>query len=761
MQNPLSLLKFSSFNRLPVILQTEVAECGLACLAMIATYHGHEIDLTTLRLRYPISLRGTTLHQIIQTAEKMNYACRPLRLELEEMDQLQTPCILHWDMNHFVVLKKVTKSGIVIHDPAQGERIYQFSEVSKHFTGVALELMPTSEFKIKKEVQKVPFYVFWQKIIGLKSSMVQVFLLSVVLQAFTLISPFYNQLVVDQAIVSHDMNFLKVLAFGFLIVMLIQLFVTGLRSLLVLSLGSMLSIQMATNLFRHLIRLPLPFFEKRHIGDIVSRFGSLSQIEKLLTTSLVQAIVDGMMAISTLIMLFVYSGTLAMVVIAAVALYGLIRFLWYRPLKQLTEESMVAASKENSNFIETIRAIQSIKIYGKESDRGVLWQNRYADTINTGIRQTKLSIIYSSINSLLFGIENILVIYLCAKMITSGMGAAGFTIGMMFAFISYKQQFTSKAIALIENVIELKMLGLHLERLGDIVLEKPEVENYTFQSTNTKQLTGKIELKDVSFSYATTEPAVVNKVSLTIEPGEIVAFVGASGCGKTTLMKVIMGLFQPTSGEVLVDGMPLNKLGITHFRNQVAAVMQDDQLLSGSISDNICFFDSQPDMEKIEQCAKMAMIHADIMNMPMGYNSLIGEIGASLSGGQKQRVLLARALYRSPKILFLDEATSHLDVALEHGVNQSIQHLNMTRIIIAHRPDTIRSAQRVIVFTPQGVVEQALTLASPIPSSSGVASAEPESSSAVSSNGSSSYASQSYSMSHFYNKKDKESEQET
>ena len=710
MKNPLGLLKFSSFNRLPVILQTEVAECGLACLAMIATYHGHEIDLISLRRRYPVSLRGITLHQIIQTAEKMSYACRPLRLEIEEMDQLQAPCILHWDMNHFVVLKKVTKSGIVIHDPAQGERTFRFNEVSKHFTGVALELIPTSEFKIKKEVQKVPFDAFWHKVVGLKRSMLQVFLLSVVLQAFALISPFYNQLVVDQAIVSHDMSFLKILAVGFLLVMLIQLFVTGLRSLLVLSLGSMLSIQMATNLFRHLIRLPLPFFEKRHIGDIVSRFGSLGQIEKLLTTSLVQAIVDGMMAISTLIMLFVYSSMLAIVVMVAVALYGLIRFAWYRPLKQLTEENIVASSKENSNFIETIRAIQSIKIYGKESDRGVLWQNRYADTINTGIKQAKLGIIYSSINSLLFGIENIAVIYLCAQMITSGSGTAGFTIGMMFAFISYKQQFTSKAIALIETVVELKMLGLHLERLGDIVLEKIEVEPYVFHST-FKDITGKIELKKVCFSYAESEPAVVNKVSFNIEPGEIVALVGPSGCGKTTLMKVMMGLFKATSGEILIDGMALDKLGIANFRNQVAAVMQDDQLLSGSISDNICFFDAQSDMAKIESCAKMAMIHQDIINMPMGYNSLIGEIGASLSGGQKQRVLLARALYRSPKILFLDEATSHLDVAMEHGVNQSIQHLKMTRIIIAHRPDTIRSAQRVIVFGPEGVVEQKVTSA--------------------------------------------------
>lgn len=700
MENPLSLLRFSGGSRLPVILQTEVAECGLACLAMVATYHGHAIDINTLRRKYPISLRGTTLQNLMQTADKMSFASRPLRLELEEMDQLQLPTILHWDLNHFVVLKKVTKKYIIIHDPAQGLRKMTLQEASKHFTGVALELTPTPNFQPKKEVRKLPFWSFWQRIVGLKRAMIQVFIMSLALQIFSLISPLYMQLVVDEVLLSHDLHLLTVLAIGFGLLMLIDLGVTALRSLVVLSLSSMMSIQMAANLFRHLIRLPLPFFEKRHIGDIVSRFGSLSQIEKTLTTGIVQAIVDGVMAIATLVMLFIYSPTLTFLVIGALIIYGLIRAIWYRPLKALTEETIVSAAKENSNFIETIRATQSIKIFGQETQRQMLWHNKYADKINSGIRLGKLNIGFTSINTLLFGLENIVVVYLAARLVID----IKLTVGMLYAFMSYKQQFTSKAVAFIENLIEMKMLGLHLERLGDIALEEQEAQEGTLLEAPT--LKGDIRLENISFRYNDGEPWVLKDINLEIKEGESVALVGPSGCGKTTLMKIMMGLFKADSGKVFVDGIDLEQLGAKHFRKQFGAVMQDDQLLSGAIGENIAFFDPEFDQARVEKCSQMAAIAQDVAAMPMGFNTLIGDMGMSLSGGQKQRILLARALYKQPKILFLDEATSHLDVALEKAINDTVRHMKITRIIIAHRPETIKSADRIFVFTPQGLVEQ-------------------------------------------------------
>ncbi len=701
MDNVLSLLKFTSKHQLPNILQTEVAECGLACLAMVSSYHGHKIDIATLRHKFPISLRGVTLQTLIQIADQMDFASRPLRLELEELNQLQTPTILHWDMNHFVVLKKVYQNHIIIHDPAQGIRKIPMKEVSEHFTGIALELTPTPTFEQKDEVRKIPFSTFWSRMVGLKRLMLRVFILSVVLQIFSLISPWYVQTIVDNVLLSYDTSLLTVLALGFGLIMLIELATTALRSYVVLMFSSMLSIQMATNLFRHLIRLPLPFFEKRHIGDIVSRFGSLSQIEQFLTQGIVQAVVDGLMSLATLTMIFIYSPLLACIVITAVALYAVIRLVWYRPFRAINEEAIVTKAKESSNFMETVRGIQSIKVFGKESQRQTLWQNRFADSMNTGIRKAKMGIVFSTTNALLFGIENILVVFFAAQLVMHP--ESTFSVGMMYAFLSYKQQFTSRAAALIENLIELKMLGLHLERLGDIALEKQEIQETGLE---TKEVKGTIELQNVSFRYNENEPFVLDKVSLKINQGESVAIIGPSGCGKTTLMKVMMGLFAIESGKILIDGVELATFGHRNFREQYGAVMQNDQLLSGSMSENIAFFESEIDQDRIVKAADMAVISQDIARMPMSYNTLIGDMGTSLSGGQMQRVLLARALYKQPRILFLDEATSHLDVALEQAVNHAVKQLEMTRIIIAHRPETIRSADRIFVLTHDGLVEQ-------------------------------------------------------
>lgn len=684
-----------------MILQTEVAECGLACLGMIASAYGHKVDLNTLRRQYPTSLRGSTLQNLIQVADKMHFSSRPLRLELEEMNQLQTPTILHWDMNHFVVLKKVHDKSITIHDPAQGVRQMSMEEVSKHFTGVALELSPSTDFKPKDEVRKLPLSAFWRRIIGLKPVILNVFILSIALQLFSLVSPYYMQLVVDEVLIRADSNLLTVLAIGFGMLMFINIATETLRSYLVLKCSSMLSIQMAANLFRHLVRLPLSFFEKRHIGDIVSRFGSLSKIEEFLTQGIVQALVDGIMSLATLVLMFIYGPKLMFIVLGAVIIYGGIRFAYYYPLRSVSEENIVSKAKESSNFMETVRGIQSVKIFGKESQRQVLWQNRFADSMNASIRQGKMRIGFGLLNSALFGLENILVVYFAAKMVIAG----GFSVGMLYAFMSYKSQFVSRVVGLINNLIEVKMLGLHLERLGDIVLEEEEAQDQVLIE-NTQSIKGNIRLENISFRYNEDEPFIFKNINMTIEAGESVAIVGPSGCGKTTLMKVMMGLFQPTSGTIYLDKIPLSHIGHKAYRAHFGAVMQNDQLLSGSIGDNIAFFEPIIDEKRIQEVALCAVIHQDMAKLPMGYNTLIGDMGTTLSGGQKQRVLLARALYKNPAILFLDEATSHLDVALEQAVNHAVKQLKMTRIIIAHRPETIRSADRIFMLTPEGIVEQ-------------------------------------------------------
>lgn len=673
------------------ILQTEIAECGLACVGMVASHYGLVSDLASLRNQFRISSQGSNLKQLMDISAKLNMAGRALQLDMDELNQLQLPCILHWDMNHFVVLKAVGKKHITILDPAIGEVRFSFDEAAQHFTGIALELTPTAKFEKKTMVQRLRLSHFWQRIIGLKRSLVEIILLSLLLQVFAVVSPFYMQTVVDDVLLRYDTNLLLVLALGFGLLMLIRVGTEALRSLVILHLSTKLNYQMAANLFRHLIRLPTDYFSKRHIGDVVSRFGSLQQVKDLLTTGLVSSIVDGVMAIITLVAMFIYSAKVAVVVLGIVAVYTIVRLALYLPFRRLSEESIVAHAKESSNFMESVRAIQTVKLFQRENDRQNLWQNRYTEALNTDVKLAKWGIGYEVINGLLFGIENILVIYLLAQAVMGNV----MSLGMLYAFMSYKTQFVDRMDGLISMLIEYKMIGLHLDRLADIAFtEAEDVDRHTANLQQLPPMQGRLQVNNLSYRYSETDDYVLRNISFTVEPGQSVAIVGPSGCGKTTLLKLMMGLVKPESGDILIDGVSIFKRD--DYRTQIAAVMQDDQLLSGSVADNIACFDPKLDFERIAQSAQAAAVHDDILKFGMQYNTLVGDMGTSLSGGQKQRVILARALYRNPKLLFLDEATSHLDVTNESIVNDNIKQLAVTRIIVAHRPETVNSADRVI-----------------------------------------------------------------
>lgn len=693
---PPAILKSLDFvfpNQVPIILQTEAAECGLACLAMVASYYGRKTDLNAIRQLNAVSLTGTTLKGLVAVAAGMDLACRPLRAELDKINHLHCPAILHWDMNHFVVLTKVHRNAATIIDPAVGERSMTFAELSPHFSGVAIELTPTPAFRKSPGPRPMRMTEFLGKPKGLIAALVQIFLLSLVIQLAAIAGPFYNQLVVDEVLSRFDAALLPVLAIGFVSVRLINVVVTAIRSYIQLYLGSTLGYQLEANLFTHLIRLPLPFFEKRHIGDIVSRFSAVDPINQLLTHGLVGSIVDGLLVLSTLALMIYYSVVLASIVVSAVALYILYRVARYRYLRFQSLSQILAKAKENTNFLENVRAIRAIKIFGREAERQSIWQNFYSATINTGFRVNRINIFFTLANGFLFGIEEILVIFVCARMILDG---GGFTVGMMFAFLSYRGFFVDKSVNVVETVINFKMLDIHLGRLADITLA-PKEKGLDAPAV-AREVKGALALNDVSFRYSDNDPFIFTNLSFAVAPGECVAITGPSGCGKTTMMKVMLGLLPPTRGELLVDGQPLHTLGIQVFRRAATAVMQDDQLMSGSIADNIAFFDPTPDLEWIKECARIAAIHADIVRMPMGYNTLTGDMGTVLSGGQKQRILLARALYARPKILMLDEGTAHLDLTTEKLVSDAIAKLDMTRIVIAHRPQTIHSADRIVAL---------------------------------------------------------------
>ncbi len=683
-----------------VVLQSEAAECGLACLAMVAAAHGNPIGLRELRRRHSLSLKGASLAQIIGIAEKLHLMSRPLRLDLEHLGQLQLPCILHWDLNHFVVLTRVGKRNVTVLDPAFGKRTMPLEAFSRHFTGVALELTPGAAFAPAPAAPAVRLTQLTGRITGLWRAIALILVLSLALQVFVLLAPFFMQWIVDHVLIAADRDLLTVLGIGFLLVLLLQVGIGFLRGWAVIHLSSRLGLQWTANVFSHLLKLPLDFYEKRHLGDITSRMGSVQAIQRTLTTSFMEALIDGLMAVVTLGMMLLYSWKLALVTLLAVVLYTAGRLLAFRPLRSGTEQQLVASARQQSHLLESIRGAQSIKVAGRESLRRSGYFNLLNDTVNREVTLARFNVAFGGANQLIFGVERIAVIWIGAVLAMQSI----FSVGMLIAYLAYKDQFAQRMAGLIDKWMEFRMLRLHCERLSDIVLTEPE--RLDAPTATVPPASMRLEVVGLGFRYAPDEPWVIRNLSMVVEPGESVAVVGASGCGKTTLVKLLLGLLVPTEGEVRLGGIPLNKVGLENYRTLTGAVMQDDQLFAGSISDNIAFNDDGADEARVQAAAGLAAVHDDIAAMPMGYNSLIGDMGTTLSGGQKQRVILARALYRQPALLFLDEATSHLDIACEKQVSEAVRRLELTRVIIAHRPETIASADRVLVMHAGAIVQE-------------------------------------------------------
>jgi ATP-binding cassette, subfamily B, bacterial CvaB/MchF/RaxB len=678
-------------NRVRLIRQTEVAECGLAALTMVANYHGFDTDLGTLRRQFQPSQRGAALKSLIGMADQLGLTPRAVKLPLENLQHLHLPAILHWNMNHYVVLERVVRGKALVHNPEGSSRWIPIKELSDHFTGVALELRPTEEFEPLHRRERLRLSQLWRRVTGLKRAIVQTIVLSLVLEAFVLASPYYTQTAIDSALPALDYDLLTILALGFGLFTIINVGASLLRQFVLLSAGTSLGYGIASNVARRLFRLPVSWFQKRHVGDVLSRFQSVAPIQQFMTAGAVSAIIDGSLAIFTLVLMFLYSGLLTLAALTAFGLNAVIRALSFSAQRRAQEETIVATGREQLAMIESLRGIVTLRLFNRETARHLMWQTRLADSVNASVSLARVKIWQSTGNTLIFGLETIVSVWIAIRLVIGG----GFSVGMVFAYMAYKTQFLQRGASLIDQSIAFRMLSLHLERLSDIALadqDKSVAERIHSQSP----FQGRIELRNVSYRYSPTDPLVLEDINLVVEPGELVAITGPSGGGKTTLSKVLLSLIEPDEGELLVDGKPLHKFGYRNFREQIAAVLQEDSLFVGSLAENIALFDDEPDMERVAAAACAAAIHDDIEAMPMGYDTLVGDMGSALSGGQKQRLLLARALYRQPRLLVMDEGTSHLDAAREQMVNAAVAKLGITRIIIAHRLETIISATRIL-----------------------------------------------------------------
>jgi ATP-binding cassette subfamily B protein RaxB len=677
-------------RRLPVITASEAAECGLACIAMISRYHGHDVDLNGLRQRYALSLAGASLKSLMEITDQLGFSTRALRVEISALGKLRLPAILHWDLNHFVVLKSVGRRKLVVHDPALGVRILSPEEFSKHFTGVVLELARAETFEPVSARLPMKLSMLWSKMTGWWPALAQVLVLSVALQIVTFVAPLQMQLVVDEALASVDRDLLTVIALGFGALVIIQSAIEALRSWALRVFGHLLSYQISGNLVRHLLRLPSDYFEKRHAGDIISRLGSAKPIQDAITQGVVGTVIDGVMACIAAVILFFYSTTLALIVIAAVLINMGLNLALFPRMKQRMEEEILAEAKEHTHLMESVRAATTLKLLGREAVRESGWRNLHAESTNASIAVGKLTISQALIQNVVTGLQTVIVIYVAGRLILEGQG---FSVGMLFSFLSYRQTFTDRANALVNQIMQFRFLRLHLDRLADIVTTPTEISGAA--AAEPAEIRGHLRLKDISFRYGATDPLVLEDINLEISPGDYVAIHGASGGGKSTLLKLLLGLNQPSDGMIELDGQRATPERWRAWRNKVGVVAQDDRLLSGTLADNIGGFDPDLDMQRVVGAAMASQVHNDIVRMPMQYLTLVGDMGSTLSGGQRQRILLARALYREPKILILDEGTANLDERNEELIADLLDQMPITRIVVAHRPALLRRAKYV------------------------------------------------------------------
>ncbi|HDS1221255.1 peptidase domain-containing ABC transporter [Stenotrophomonas sp. TWI143] len=679
------------FNKRYWRVQSEVSECGLACLAICSSMLGADLEMSELRRKYHNSQRGVDLNQLIALASALDMQCRPVRCEPSDLQHLGTPAILHWKLNHFVVLEKVSRGRYHIIDPAHGSLSFSEAELSQAFTGIAVEVSSSPSFRPRK--QRSPLNI-WSMIRfkgGVGTALFHTLVYTLLLQGFVLLSPFFMQLAVDEGVLRGDRGFLMALALGFGAVAVFNSLAEALRGVTLQRASALMGWDMSRRLFHHLVSLPLTWFHRRRLADALSRMESIDPIRQLIANGLIGALLDGVLALGIIVLMFVYSPLMSLVALTALGLYVLMRVAAIPMSMKMGMASLQANIAERGTRIETLRAMQSIKTMGGEFSRESIWANKYADLVRASLNSANLQIGIGAGRTLLDGLSLVAIVYIGAQAVL----ANTLTVGALYAFVAYRQQLSNRLTTLVDQCIAWRLTELHSDRIADIALS-PSEEGFSKDPSASDSMEGHIQLRSVYFQYSAQEAPALKDINLAIAPGEFVAITGPSGCGKSTLVKVLTGLYPPSAGELLYDGLNIASWGPRVVRQRMGVVMQDDELLTGSIVENVTFFAERPDIALVWQCLEMAAVKEDVQRMPMQLETLVGDMGSTLSGGQKQRLLLARALYRKPSILVLDEATANLDVARESRIYQALAQLDITRILITHRPDTMRLADRLV-----------------------------------------------------------------
>ena len=696
----LKQLGFSRKQRaIPFVQQLEWTDCGAASLCMVMAYHGKEVKLAEVREAMGIGRDGVSAKSILDTAERYGLGGRGIKVDISQVKLLKTGTILHWEFNHFLVFERVVKEGVRVVDPATGPRDVPLAQFAKAFTGVAIELTPTPRFtKQKFEKGRLKRYV--DELMSEKGLFSRIVIISLALRLIALAMPLLTGMIIDHVVPRSDYKLLYVCLAAIGGMTAFNIIAEVVRSFVLLHLRIALDTRMTLGFLDHMVSLPFSFFQRRSTGDLMMRVDSNGTVREIVTSKSMSAVIDGLFVLLYAAVIFYVNPTLGIITIVMSLLEALV-FLCARPTYvRLLAADLDKQAKAHSYMVQLLGGMETLKCAGAERLGLEKWSNLYTDELNVKLQRARVSSYVDSLRSAVSSLGPMLILTIGATSVMS----QHMSLGMMLAMNSLATSLFGPLSALVSSALELQLVKGHMDRIDD-VLQTP-VEQDRDAVSAPPRLRGHVTVKNLSFKYGEQAPLVVQNISLDIAPGSSVALVGPSGSGKSTLLNLLSGLYKPVAGEIDYDERSLHEMDLRGVRQQIGIVPQHPFIFGGTMRENIALAQPGATLDRIAQAAKVACLHDDVSDMPMAYDTVISDGGASLSGGQRQRVAIARAVLRNPTLMLLDEATSALDNATEKKVIAGLETLRCTRITVAHRLSTVRNCDLIVVMDKGKVVEQ-------------------------------------------------------